>query len=291
MQSVSTDEMALRRLPVASRQCHKFDKLTMPLVLVGQFCDAGLSVLLIQYEAVMRDINGNPVLRAWRDPLHKLYLMNLTNGDSAPTPHQTVLSVAYSGFERQVVPKLMAFLHGCLYYLPQSNILRAIWRGWLNRFPGLTSANVTKYIGKNKHTTTGHLKCVRQGIWSTNRPQWLRVAPMGPSSLSLTQQFVTRNVDVSSHSFQIDKLSTIDGTCAADFPGRYPITSRRGHKYVYVLVRLDTNNVFFRPLKSRKSLDEVPAFESCVAELTKGGFNPRVICLDNEVSGALITAI
>ena len=49
--------------------------------------------------------------------------------------------------------------------------------------------------------------------------------------------------------------------------------------------------MFFRPLKSRKSLDVVSAFESCVAKLTKVGFKPRVIRLDNEVLGALISTI
>lgn len=235
MQSVSTDDLSLSRLPAAARHCHKFDEVTMPLVSVGQFCDAGLSVLFTQYEAVVRDATGTPVLRAWRDPLRKLYLMNLTDKCDGPTPQPSVPALAYSGFERQVVPKLMT-LHGCLYYLPISTIQRAIQLGWLNSFPGLTSANVTKYLGKNKHTTMGHIKCVRQGIRSTQRPQPLLCTTVGMPALSPRQEMITHNVNASSHSFQIDDFPTIDGTCAADFPGHYPITSRRGHKYVYVFV-------------------------------------------------------
>jgi hypothetical protein len=78
---------------------------------------------------------------------------------------------------------------------------------------------------------------------------------------------------------------------AMDMPGRYPVTSARGHKHIMVFYDYNLNYINAVPIKSRKSSELVQAFTVCYDELKKKGFKTRVLRLDNEISRVLITAI
>ncbi|OEU19979.1 hypothetical protein FRACYDRAFT_182300, partial [Fragilariopsis cylindrus CCMP1102] len=78
---------------------------------------------------------------------------------------------------------------------------------------------------------------------------------------------------------------------AMDLPGRYPVTSARGHKYIMVMYDYDTNYINAVPIRSRKSSELVAAFKFCYDELKERGFTARVMRLDNEISTELIAAI
>ena len=73
---------------------------------------------------------------------------------------------------------------------------------------------------KNKETTMGHLKLLKQGIRPTSprtKKHKIEVTVVAPDN----------------------KTNTI----AFDLPGRYPITSTAGDKYVFIMYDLDSNYI------------------------------------------------
>ena len=78
---------------------------------------------------------------------------------------------------------------------------------------------------------------------------------------------------------------------ATDLPGRYPVTSARGHKYTCVVYDFDTNYINEITIKSRKLSELVRASEECYNILKKNCLTARLLRLDNEVSKYLIAAI
>jgi hypothetical protein len=48
---------------------------------------------------------------------------------------------------------------------------------------------------------------------------------------------------------------------ATDLPGRYPVTSRKGNKYMFVLYDYDSNLIISEPIKSRNASDLVNGFD------------------------------
>jgi len=78
---------------------------------------------------------------------------------------------------------------------------------------------------------------------------------------------------------------------ASNFPGRYPITSSRDHKYIFVMYDFDANYINAVPIKSRKSCELVRGFKECYGTLKKNGLAFRLLRLDKEVSKELIASI
>ena len=78
---------------------------------------------------------------------------------------------------------------------------------------------------------------------------------------------------------------------AMDFAGRYPVTSKRGHKYIFIMYDYDSNYTFAVPVKSRKTSEYLRAFQECYDELKHRGFTAQLLRLDNEISKDLIACI
>jgi len=60
------------------------------------------------------------------------------------------------------------------------------------------------------------------------------------------------------------KLTGVFGT---DQTGRFPVTSARGYKYIFILFDNDTNLIHGVPIKSRKANELVRAFKESYDEL------------------------
>ena len=69
-----------------------------------------------------------------------------------------------------------------------------------------------------------------------------------------------------------------------DLPGRYPVTSARGHKYLFVMYDYDANCIHATPIKSCKSEELIRGFSNSYAVLTKHGVRAKSVRLDNEIS-------
>lgn len=303
MVSTSTDELDLSTLPRAARQCDKFKNMSTSLISVKKLDESGLAVLFHNRKVkvinpVHKEITipGKIAMQGKINPSTGLYMTDLHDSHRSepavrakpPAPptrrhHAHALTI-------RTVPALIDFYHITLGAPPISSWIKGIDNGWFTSWPGLTSARVRKYCANKPQTTYGHMQLLRQHVDSTK--ETLPYANETVKS-SPTDQPVDARARSKHHYVETHIIETHDPTnmIALDITGRYPVTSRRGHKYVFVLLDRDTNYIYLVPMKSRKSNAIVGAYQSCYEQLVQKGYAARLLRLDNEISKELIKAI
>lgn len=153
--------------------------------------------------------------------------------------------------------------------------MKAISNNQYHGWPILTTRRVRKYLPEdNEHTTMGHLQTIRQGIQSTT--QLLDMAPLDtPNEAPSTPRSKAHSLGV--------YLKDLKNLIATGLPGRFPVTSARGHKYLFLLHDYDTNFIYAVPIKSRDAAKLLRGFQACYKELLDNGFKAKDIRCDNEI--------
>ena len=77
------------------------------------------------------------------------------------------------------------------------------------------------------------------------------------------------------------------GTIYSDQTGRLPIQSQGRHKYIMLMVEIDSNAVLVEPLTSRKDAELTRAYLHLLQRLKRAGVAPKKHVLDNKVSDAM----
>ena len=97
---------------------------------------------------------------------------------------------------------------------------------------------------------------VCQGV-NTTRPPATTDAPPQKQDIQHDLRIHTFHTDTIKHTVSPDRLKEL---MATDLLGRYPVTSKRGHKYLFVVYDYDANYIHATPIKSRKADELVRGF-------------------------------
>ena len=300
--SIATDKFDLP-LPPECLDFHVFKRgdIQRPLLSVGKACDAGCRVTFDK-DTCRFTKDAKHLLTGFRDTRTGLYLLptpTKRTEDASGTTTQEVVKRegtgvamaatnsttaatqqpcnALSAYKIHNIPKLVQFLHACAGFPTTTTWLQAINRGYFMGWPGLTTARVRRHLPESEITTKGHLQLVRQNQRSTKE--------VDPPRVTNT---LGRRRNVGACSMQLSELKGLIGT---DQTGRFPITSGRGHKYIFILCDVDTNFIYGVPITSRKSSELVRAFREAYGVLVRCGFEPVLQRLDHETSVDLIHEI
>ena len=73
--------------------------------------------------------------------------------------------------------------------------------------------------------------------------------------------------------------------------GRFPVVSSKGHKYIMVLIDIDSNYIAMEPMKSRETAEIIRTYKTVMDRLAKQGIKPKKQILDNEAPQAYCEAI
>ena len=76
-----------------------------------------------------------------------------------------------------------------------------------------------------------------------------------------------------------------------DLTGSFPITSSRGHKYIFVLYDYDSNAILAEPIFSWEKVHILAGYKYCYAHLHQVGIQPIIQRINNEKSDLLIAEI
>ena len=120
----------------------------------------------------------------------------------------------------------------------------------------------------------GHLHMRRQGLQSTKEK---------PPDTDLEEKIKT-NVLFSTN---VDPKATKEVKIYSDLCGRFPTTSSRGVKYIYVMYVCGCNSIATIAIKNRSDKEIIKAFTSLTEYLKSRGINPVLHFMYNEVSTAL----
>ena len=200
-------------------------------------------------------------------------------------------SIAYS---ITCVPKLIKYLHDAAGFPVKEMWIAAIAKRWYITWPGLTVDRVNKYLDPNEHTTMGHMKKVRMKICPTNKTTVPYQHDMTIDSPIPTYTPITtpsHNNEPCSvvHNVMVKVIPTEELTrgltnrIAIDQAGRYPVMLFEGHKYVIVMMDVDTGYITAAPISLRKSQQLLKGFQECYEELKSKGIIAQMMRLENWV--------
>ena len=136
-------------------------------------------------------------------------------------------------------PELEQWYHATLFSPVKQTLIQAIKKGYFATWPNLRSELINKYIPPSMATSKGHMHQTRKNLNSTKPqyPKTLEELLMKP----LVQRTKTVFTKIINHKRQI----------ATDPTGKFPVTSNRGNKYLFILYDYDSNCILIRPMKSR----------------------------------------
>ena len=236
MRSVATDRFPLQRVPQQDRRCKKFIEVTLPLVSVGRLCIHGLIVAFDAQHVYIYNKRGRLVNKGYRDLVRNLYMIpieDVSKHEQEVIPYasaQLADEVTYNTYAIRAVPALISYHHASLGDIPKLTFLRNAIIVFYAGFPGLTPERIRKYLTKLQTqtlevTTLWHQKLIQQNLRSSRR---LR------SKKHNVTIAIIREDEIG------DELTNM---IAMDLPGRYPITSANGHKYIFIMFDLDSDYI------------------------------------------------
>jgi hypothetical protein len=324
MYSTHTCELPIASLPKKAKQAHIFPSLgDTSLISMGTLLDAGCTA---QLTSTTCDIlhNDTVVLTGNRNaPSQPLWTTNLPEPPSANlattqpiedifaylatledgclplsiddcTPPLQALAAAVNN--RSTPADLVAFAHAALFSPSHSTLDKALAKGFLPDFPGLSRESLKKYPPFSEATSMGHMDNRRKNIQSTKPkvPQadqdgWILVGPKKTTATVPTAEDAPEDDDFPSQPQDTTRSNTCFLATAetknivyTDQTGRLPIASSSGNNYLLIAYDYDSNCILLRPIKNRTAEALTSAIENVHTTLAKGGCKPQFHRLDNE---------
>ena len=129
--------------------------------------------------------------------------------------------------------------------------IAAIAKSWYIMWPGLIVEHVHKYLEPSEHTTMGHMEKIQMKIRPTSKTPVpyqhdvsidspiLTYTPITPPTHNQAPCSVVHNVVVKVILTE-ELTKELTNRIVINQAGRYPVTSFEGHKYVAVMVDVDT---------------------------------------------------
>ncbi len=217
-------------------------------------------------------VTGEAVLQGWREG--NLWRVPLKDGSSVPINEDKLSEAAHNLFELPSLRESIRYLHASLGFPVKSTWLKAIRAGNFAGWPLVTVENVNKYFPESDETQMGHLNQQRQGVRSTKTRE-----PLMDIDTSMTKGKKEKDVYF--------KVFDMKNQIYTDQTGAFPIRSRGGHRYLMVMLEIDSNAILVEPMKSRKDEEMQRAYLALIGRLKRAGVQIKKHVLDNECSQAM----
>jgi hypothetical protein len=193
----------------------------------------------------------------WQGPLIKNVQNNNTDTvlcDRFPTeflPDRPLPSKAiHNVYELKTQPELVGYYHAAAGFPTKPSWLKAIKNKQYASWPGLTWEAVNKHFPESKETLKGHGRKARSGLQSTKIPAQIdnndkdnTKATHFPCPLIKQKEAIIRISDLSN---KAECLMYTNQT------GRFPTKSSRGHQYIMVLIKINSNAILVKAMKTAR---------------------------------------
>jgi hypothetical protein len=278
------------------------------LLSTAKCADANYATLFTKDEVKVFDLEltkiniegGAAVMTGWRCPKTKLWRIPIKpdienqNTDTilmsqeatdiimsrrSEHPNEFVNSV----YELPNLEQVVAWYHAAAGYPTKTTWIKAIEAGFYATWPLLTAKAVKKHYPETKETPKGHMKRVKSGVRSTK--EQVQEHPEVEAAVSNLANLRRKHRDVYVHIEETGEMIYSDQT------GRFPVTSSGGHKYIMVLVEIDSNFISMEPMKSRETSELIRAYNTIMSRLKAKGIQPKKQMLDNEAPRAYLDTI
>jgi hypothetical protein len=232
------------------------------LISVGQLCDEGYSVLFsISYVTIL-DSKQKTLLKGSRDSNTGLWQINMCKkkvqteyGTAKP---QNQISAAINIYCLRNTGALVNYLHKAMFSCTKSALIRAVKKGHLATWPGLTEDDINKYLKLTPATTMGHMNQKRQNIRSTNEKV---------KSESKDEDITPQGSGENTHF--VFAVVLYQGQIYTDLTGNFPAQSIKGNNVLMVCYSYDANYIRPIAMKSKSGAEWVRAFSIVFNEMNQ----------------------
>ena len=164
-----------------------------------------------------------------------------------------------------------------LFNPTKSTLLRAIYNNLLTSCPEITTKLISKHLLKRLAAVQGHMEQEYNNLWS--------IKPVKKDFQEIDSTPEQENNNIKTNDVMCAMLSA-EELCNSysDQTGKFPITSSRGHKYIFVFYHYDINTINGISIKSRNTIDICNAWQTAYDKLKSHGEAPNIRILDNECS-------
>jgi hypothetical protein len=251
------------------------DLKTGTLISLSQLCDDDCIAVFNKYNVQI--VKNDQIIITGKRLDNGLWSIPIT----PPATHQA------NGILRLDKPKteLAQYFHATLGSPVPSTLIRAIRRGHLTTWPGLTTQLISKHLPKSIATTLGHQDQEAKNIRSTKNTTQKNIFPVDEKEMleDLSPSLEPRTHQLCAMLF--DKSEIL--TSYSDQTGRFHIPSSRGNNYIFVLYNRDTNSIHAVAIPNRQAANIRDAWEKTHKLLVHQGHPPELHILDNECSQSL----
>jgi hypothetical protein len=262
-------DLLLSNLPPKARLAHQLPSLVNNILSVAVLCNTGCKVFFHKTGCKVT-LNEKTILRGWGDPKNCLWPVMIINDDwtTKLTIHDvarpiTPLSTTHTGHLANSMPivpsksnatlanslykcskmgQLTNYYYMCLNYPFKSTLTKAINRGYLKGWWGLTSQQTGHHISVSTESEMEHMDQQRQGVQSTH-PTPTTVPLQVPDSFDDPMEDVLQEPYNARTHFIFMAIYEINGILFINQTGCFPITSNHGHAYVVVFYIFNANAV------------------------------------------------
>ena len=193
---------------------------------------------------------------------------------STPKQHHANSTIRCARYKNE----LANFYHAVTFSPAPSTFVRAIHRGHFSSWPGLTTSLINKHLTKSIATSKGHLRMQFQNLHSTKTKYEVNTSTPDIAPTQEPSNPRTNNAF----------LALIDNKEFArsysDQTGRFPITSSRGNKYVFIFYAYDANAILATAIPNRQGSTICAAWTKTYKQLQQRGYAPLLHIIDNECS-------
>ena len=230
------------------------------------------------HDDVFIRVKKEAVLKGWRDKsgLWRVPIKEKVTNENTDTLllQRPVQAEAVSNVhDLPTTEKVIKYLHAALGFPTKLTMLKAIRNGWLVGWPGLTAAAVNKWFPESDETQAGHMKQQRQGVRSTQE-----------SDVENTEED-SPNTPKKKHKEILIKIWDTQEKSFTDQTGKFPYQSVDGHRYLMIMVEVDSNYIDAEPMKNKSGKEHIRAYQALLERIKATGVcDPKLHILDNEAS-------
>ena len=150
--------------------------------------------------------------------------------------------MANNVYELQSIGQGIKWMHAVYGYLVKSTWMKAIRAGNFVGWPLLTVENVHKHYPETEETPKVHLNQSRHRVRSTK----YKATPLPTIEVTDSEKLRGKK-----ERYLYTKVYEAKLTIYSDQTGRFPYYSKRGYKYIMVMVDNDSKVVMVAPLKNK----------------------------------------
>ncbi len=163
------------------------------------------------------------------------------------------------------------FLQAAAGFLTKETWLKAIKAGNYLTWPGVTAKTVNRHFPELVEMTKGHMKKQCQNVRSLKIREKTNTDQNKPPPRKMHDVYV--------------KIFNAKDAIYTDQTGRFPANSSSGHKYIMVLVKIDSNFIDTELMKSKTEDAMINAYITLWKCLTTSNtVKPKIHMLDNKAS-------